>query len=530
MDECSSSHGGAVTEAGRREPLLPLPNAKSPKPSSSMTWRLNVKEFHLPRHSGDHPNHHSFGFERLLRRPRCPTKALLKGDKQLKRNTYSTESNKYMSRIKISEKQHELVKSMKQTGKSIQSRSLNRVLGNLDNIHLQSYEVFIKEEQKKLHEHWLQLVKQDLPVAYANWTERNKQRNDVIISLVLEIKDKHVFLISLFGFIVLHMLMYAANIYVWSILANLDMEMDPDTKEYKAFTELIPLILVLIVIVMLSCPFNIMYCSSRLFFLTCLFHCICAPLYKVTLPDFFLADQFTSQVQALRSSEFYYYGWGDFKHRQNTCKSSSIFTTFSFIVAVIPYRCCFLQVLNVLLRFAWLQTVSDFKVNFLRRQAMISIIASLEIIRRGIWNFFCKDKVIQRVNWSLILSLHKESTALADFVHTRGIKLVHLLFEVLGIYVESSVLGHGGSCYNGDKPITLANGGISDIVNIFTRLATVMMCCLYMLEIIGLTKMLFKSYQIVALRNAWGELLLVTKTTSLERSSQEERSSTFPPC
>ncbi|KAI9111631.1 hypothetical protein K1719_017321 [Acacia pycnantha] len=327
-------------------------------------------------------------------------------------------------------------------------------------------------------------------------------------------------LYSLFGFIVLHMLMYAANIYVWrrykvnqsfifglkqgselsyldvlflafflatlalaSILANLDMEMDPDTKEYKAFTELIPLILVLIVIVMLSCPFNIMYRSSRLFFLTCLFHCICAPLYKVTLPDFILADQFTSQVQALRSLEFYicYYGWGDFKHRQNTCKSSSIFTTFSFIVAVIPYWCRFLQcirrlleendamqgyngvkyfltiaavclrtayslnkgitwkvlawifsicaatvstywdlvidwgllqkksknrwlrdkliiphksvyftamVLNVLLRFAWLQTVLDFKVNFLHRQAMISIIASLEIIRRGIWNFF----------------------------------------------------------------------------------------------------------------------------------------------
>ncbi|XP_028762023.1 phosphate transporter PHO1 homolog 3-like isoform X3 [Neltuma alba] len=189
-------------------------------------------------------------------------------------------------------------------------------------------------------------------------------------------------LYSLFGFIVLHMLTYAANIYFWrryrvnqsfifgfkqgselsdldvlllafvlaalalaGVLANLDMEMDPNTKDYKAFTELIPLLLVLIVIATLSCPFNIMYRSSRLFFLTCLFHCICAPLYKVTLPDFFLADQFTSQVQALRSLEFYicYYGWGDFRHRQNTCNSSSIFRTFSFIVAVIPYWCRFLQ-------------------------------------------------------------------------------------------------------------------------------------------------------------------------------------------
>jgi hypothetical protein len=44
---------------------------------------------------------------------------------------------------------------MNQSGKSIQSKSLNRVLGNLNNIHVQPYKVFVKEEQKKLHEHWL---------------------------------------------------------------------------------------------------------------------------------------------------------------------------------------------------------------------------------------------------------------------------------------------------------------------------------------------------------------------------------------
>ncbi|XP_027347383.1 phosphate transporter PHO1 homolog 3-like isoform X2 [Abrus precatorius] len=327
-------------------------------------------------------------------------------------------------------------------------------------------------------------------------------------------------LYSLFGFVVLHMLMYAANIYFWrryrvnhsfifglkqgtelgyhqvlllsfvlaalalaSVLANLDMQIDPETKDYVAFTELMPLILVLVVIAILLCPLNIICRSSRMFFLTCLFHCLCAPLYKVTLPDFFLADQFTSQGQALRSFEFYicYYGWGDFKQRQTTCQSNSIFLTFSFIVVVIPYWSRFLQclrrlfeekdrmqgynafkyfltiaavclrtaysldkgmgwkvlawmfsvstaifstywdlvidwgllqkhsknrwlrdkllipqksvyfaamVLNVLLRFAWLQTVLNFKFSFLHKQAMISIIASLEIIRRGIWNFF----------------------------------------------------------------------------------------------------------------------------------------------
>ncbi|KAL2344580.1 hypothetical protein Fmac_005865 [Flemingia macrophylla] len=327
-------------------------------------------------------------------------------------------------------------------------------------------------------------------------------------------------LYSLFGFVVLHMLMYAADMYFWkryrvnysfifgfkqgtdlgynqvlllsfvlaalalaSVLANLDMQIDPETKDYKTFTELLPLILVLFVIAILLCPFNIIYRSSRMFFLTCLFHCICAPLYKVTLPDFFMADQFTSQGQALRSFEFYicYYGWGDFKLRESTCKSSRIFVVFSFIVVVIPYWSRFLQclrrlfeekdimqgynglkyfltiaavclrtaytldkgmgwkvlawifsvstaifstywdlvidwgllqrnsknrwlrdklliphksvyfsamVLNVLLRFAWLQTILNLNFSFLHRQAMISIIASLEIIRRGMWNFF----------------------------------------------------------------------------------------------------------------------------------------------
>lgn len=47
-----------------------------------------------------------------------------------------------------------------------------------------------------------------------------------------------------------------------------------------------------------------------------------------------------------------------------------------------------IQALNVLLRFAWLQTVFNFKIFDLHRQTVITIVASLEIIRRGIWNFF----------------------------------------------------------------------------------------------------------------------------------------------
>lgn len=67
---------------------------------------------------------------------------------------------------------------------------------------------------------------------------------------------------------------------------------------------------------------------------------------QVTLPDFFLGDQLTSQVQALRSIQFYicYYGWGDFKQRQDTCKDWQEYKIFLYIVAVIPYLSRLLQV------------------------------------------------------------------------------------------------------------------------------------------------------------------------------------------
>ncbi|CAE6177593.1 unnamed protein product [Arabidopsis arenosa] len=324
-----------------------------------------------------------------------------------------------------------------------------------------------------------------------------------------------------FGFVVLHMDMYAANIYFWrryrvnysfifgfkqgtelgyrhvlllsfglgtlslcAVLLNLDMEMDAQTKDYRLVTELIPLFLLVLVIAIFLCPFHILYRSSRYFFLSVLFRCIAAPFYAVNLPDFFLGDQLTSQVQALRSLEFYicYYGFGDFRYRRrDTCTSNIGFRTFYFIVAVIPYWLRFLQcirrmmedkdlshgynaikylltivaaclrtaytlnrgttwnitawvfsgvatfygtywdivvdwgllqrgcknsflrdkllvphktvyyaamVLNVLLRLVWLQTVLDLKFSFLHRETMVALLACLEIIRRGIWNFF----------------------------------------------------------------------------------------------------------------------------------------------
>ncbi|KAF5479236.1 hypothetical protein F2P56_000074 [Juglans regia] len=112
------------------------------------------------------------------------------GDKLHGHNIHSSDGAKYMSYFKISKKQHELVKNMKQSGKSIQSSSLNRVLGNIDSFHVQPYEVFVEEEQKKLHQHWLQLATKVLPVAIADWREKWFRRWLMANSLEQEMKDK----------------------------------------------------------------------------------------------------------------------------------------------------------------------------------------------------------------------------------------------------------------------------------------------------------------------------------------------------
>ena len=60
--------------------------------------------------------------------------------------------------IQISKKHHQIVASMKQSGKSIQLRALNRILGNIDNLDVQPYGLFVEEEQKKLNTHWSVLL------------------------------------------------------------------------------------------------------------------------------------------------------------------------------------------------------------------------------------------------------------------------------------------------------------------------------------------------------------------------------------
>ncbi|XWS32578.1 hypothetical protein CRYUN_Cryun22dG0001500 [Craigia yunnanensis] len=113
-----------------------------------------------------------------------------KGDKIHKRNIQQSDGAKYMSYFKISKKQHELIKNMKRSGRSIQSRSLNQVLGDIDSLHVQPYEVFMEEEQRKLHEHWMRLVKEDLSAAYASRRKIQLQKGQIAKSLEQDMNEK----------------------------------------------------------------------------------------------------------------------------------------------------------------------------------------------------------------------------------------------------------------------------------------------------------------------------------------------------
>ncbi|XP_076895930.1 uncharacterized protein LOC143548722 [Bidens hawaiensis] len=114
-----------------------------------------------------------------------------KGDKLRKLKIEFGDGAKYMSYIKVSKEQHERVKSsMKQSNTSVQSRSLNNVLGNLDGFCVKPFEMFEEEERQKLHSYWLNLVKKDLPAGFENWKSWRSAKWQVIESLRKEMEEK----------------------------------------------------------------------------------------------------------------------------------------------------------------------------------------------------------------------------------------------------------------------------------------------------------------------------------------------------
>eukprot|EP00249_Psilotum_nudum_P004394 c17923_g1_i1 orf=111-2138(-) len=182
---------------------------------------------------------------------------------------------------------------------------------------------------------------------------------------------------STLSLFLLHMYMYACNLYLWKrvgINHVFIFEITPGTE--LSFYDImllnmglttlllggmiIPLIFLTNVIkapiymgsdiimlpifmtflALLVLPFKICYRSTRLAFLRCLGHTICSPFYKVTFSDFFLADQLTSQVTTLRNLGYascYYIGGYFRTHDINACTKSLLFNDFLYIISVLPY-------------------------------------------------------------------------------------------------------------------------------------------------------------------------------------------------
>ncbi|CAH9131047.1 unnamed protein product [Cuscuta epithymum] len=179
---------------------------------------------------------------------------------------------------------------------------------------------------------------------------------------------------SMFALLSLHVFLYGCNLFLWKntrINVNFIFDLQPKTAlKYrdaflictslmtiavgamvvhlillsKGFTsnqvDVIPGILILCLIGMLFCPFNILYRPTRVCFLRVIRNIICSPFYKVLMVDFFMADQLTSQIPLLRHMESTacYFLAGSFKtHKYETCKSGRMYTELAYVISFAPY-------------------------------------------------------------------------------------------------------------------------------------------------------------------------------------------------
>uniref|UniRef100_A0ACD5VUF0 Uncharacterized protein n=1 Tax=Avena sativa TaxID=4498 RepID=A0ACD5VUF0_AVESA len=108
-----------------------------------------------------------------------PIKVVLNGD-----------VTKFMSYIKITRSQHDLVKRMKQSGDGIQTKNLTAVIGDIDNFPIKPYETLMEDEKKKLHVYWAILSSKELPAAVEARQERKSMAQNLRTSLCLELAER----------------------------------------------------------------------------------------------------------------------------------------------------------------------------------------------------------------------------------------------------------------------------------------------------------------------------------------------------
>ncbi|KAG9450035.1 hypothetical protein H6P81_010000 [Aristolochia fimbriata] len=180
--------------------------------------------------------------------------------------------------------------------------------------------------------------------------------------------------LSMFSLLFLHLFLYGCNIFFWRrarINYSFIFEFAP-TRELKyrdvflicatsmtvvvgvmfahlsltakghssIQTHSIPGFLLLFFLLMLVCPFNILYRSSRYHLIRVIRNIILSPLYKVVMVDFFMADQLCSQVPMLRSLEYVacYYITGSYKTQDyGFCMRTKHYRDLAYAVSFLPY-------------------------------------------------------------------------------------------------------------------------------------------------------------------------------------------------
>ncbi|KAK9182951.1 hypothetical protein WN944_026099 [Citrus x changshan-huyou] len=174
-------------------------------------------------------------------------------------------------------------------------------------------------------------------------------------------------------------------------------------------------------ICLLICPFDIFYRPTHYCFLRKIRNIICSTFCKVLMVDFFMADQLTGQIPLLRhlESTACYVLAGSFKtHHYDTCKNGRLYRELAYVISFLPYYWRAMQdwgflnpnsrnpwlrddlimrnksiyyisiALNVVLRIAWVETVMWLHVTTVQWRMLDFFMASLEVIRRGHWNFY----------------------------------------------------------------------------------------------------------------------------------------------
>ncbi|XVF03484.1 hypothetical protein REPUB_Repub04eG0265200 [Reevesia pubescens] len=180
--------------------------------------------------------------------------------------------------------------------------------------------------------------------------------------------------LSMFSLLFLHFFLYGCNIFMWrkarinysfifeltptkelkyrdlflictismtAVLGIMFVHLSLVTKEHSyAQVQAIPGLLLLVFLLLLVCPFNIFYKSSRYRFLRVIRNIILSPLYKVVMLDFFMADQLCSQVPMLRNLEYVacYYITGSYKTQDyGYCMRAKHYRDLAYAVSFLPY-------------------------------------------------------------------------------------------------------------------------------------------------------------------------------------------------